>query len=150
MVRRIAGARLNRLSQLLREQGLLTLSAIRLVPLGPFAAQNVVAGAIRVPFARFLAATLIGILPGTLVTILFGGQIRHVVLHGGRLDVPLVVSLGVWLGVCGLVARWILFRRRFRPLFGADTRAVNRERRAAPSPRELPGPAIDSERADSA
>jgi uncharacterized membrane protein YdjX (TVP38/TMEM64 family) len=86
VVLRLAGAKLNRMSQLLRGQGLVTLSAIRLVPLGPFAAQNVVAGAIRVPFPRFLAASLIGILPGTVVTALFGDQLRVVLLHGGRID----------------------------------------------------------------
>jgi phospholipase D1/2 len=153
-VRRLVGAKLNRLSQLLREQGLFTLSALRLVPLGPFAAQNVVAGAIRVPFARFLAATLIGILPGTIVTTLFGGQVRHVLLHGGRLDTALVASLVVWLGVCGVVARWILFRRRFRPLLAAASRATDASGPpgTAGSGRDpQPGrPAVGAEGADSA
>ena len=46
-VRRIAGRRLNRLTQVLRERGLLAMTAVRLVPLAPFAVESIVAGAIR-------------------------------------------------------------------------------------------------------
>jgi uncharacterized membrane protein YdjX (TVP38/TMEM64 family) len=129
VVRRVAGARLNRLSALLRGQGLLTLSAIRLVPLGPFAVQNVVAGAVGVPFSRFLVATLIGILPGTLVTTVFGDQLRLILLEGGKLDYPLVGSLLLWLGISVLGARFILSSRRLRRLKAARTRPVSRTAR---------------------
>jgi phosphatidylserine/phosphatidylglycerophosphate/cardiolipin synthase-like enzyme/uncharacterized membrane protein YdjX (TVP38/TMEM64 family) len=129
VVRRVAGARLNRLSALLRGQGLLTLSAIRLVPLGPFAVQNVVAGAVGVPFSRFLVATLIGILPGTLVTTVFGDQLRLILLEGGKLDYPLVGSLLLWLGISVLGARFFLSSRRLRRLKAARTRPVSRTAR---------------------
>jgi phosphatidylserine/phosphatidylglycerophosphate/cardiolipin synthase-like enzyme/uncharacterized membrane protein YdjX (TVP38/TMEM64 family) len=114
-VRRVAGGRLNSLSELLRGQGLVTLSALRLVPLGPYAVQNVVAGATRVPFLRFLAATLVGILPGSVATSLLGDQLRLVLLNGADLDVALVVALAACLLLCAAAARWVVFRRRRRP-----------------------------------
>jgi hypothetical protein len=74
-------------------------------------------------------ATLIGILPGTLVTTVFGDQLRLILLEGGKLDYPLVGSLLLWLGISVLGARFILSSRRLRRLKAARTRPVSRTAR---------------------
>jgi uncharacterized membrane protein YdjX (TVP38/TMEM64 family) len=104
--------------------------------LGPFAVQNVVAGAVGVPLPRFLAATFIGILPGTLVTTVFGDQLRLILLEGGKLDYFLVASLALWLGISVLGARFILSRRRLRRLKAAGTPSQAQSQAPAARPRE--------------
>ncbi len=52
-VRRLARGRLNRISQVMRRRGVLAMTAVRLVPLAPFAVVNVVAGAIHLRLRRF-------------------------------------------------------------------------------------------------
>jgi uncharacterized membrane protein YdjX (TVP38/TMEM64 family) len=108
-VRRLAGGRLNRLTHALRRQRLVVLTAIRLVPLGPFAVQNLVAGAVRVSFWRFLAATFLGMLPGTLVTTVFGEQLRGALLGRG-LDLPLLLPAVLAVAAAALVVRRALRR----------------------------------------
>ena len=64
------------MSQVMRRRGVIAMTAVRLVPLAPFAVVNVVAGAIRMRFrCTSSSAARIGILPGTLVATVFGDQL---------------------------------------------------------------------------
>ena len=108
-VRRIAGNRLNRLSQVMRERGLLAMTAVRLVPLAPFAVVNIVAGAIRIRLWHFIAGSAIGILPGTLVATVFGDQ-----LAAGLRD-PRSINPGLLLAAIAVLATatWVVRRWLF-------------------------------------
>jgi phospholipase D1/2 len=75
-VRRFAGPRLNKVSELLRSRGLLAVTALRLVPVAPFAVGGIVAGAIRVKVWHFMLGTLLGMMPGTLAMTVFGDQLE--------------------------------------------------------------------------
>ena len=126
-VRRLAGGRLNRLTTVLRKRGLLALTCVRLVPLGPFAVQNVVAGAVRVRFLHFLIATFIGMLPGTLATTIFGDQLRGAALGSRRIDGTLLLIVAA-----ALLAGALLVRRLLTRVDAA----------APPAPLSAPAPAL--------
>ena len=65
-VRRIAGKQLNGLTEALRRRGLLAVTAVRLVPIAPFAVESVVAGALRIRLRHLVLGTFLGMLPGVL------------------------------------------------------------------------------------
>jgi len=113
-VRRIAGNRLNRLSQIMRERGVLAMTAVRLVPLGPFGVVNIVAGAIRIRLWHFMLGTAIGILPGTLVATIFGDQLAAGLRDPRTINVWLIAAAVVVLGVATLVVRRWLFGSAIR------------------------------------
>jgi uncharacterized membrane protein YdjX (TVP38/TMEM64 family) len=107
-VRRIAGEKLNRLCNALRRRGLLAMTAIRLVPIAPFAVESVVAGAIRIRFWHFALGTFIGMLPGTLATTVFGGQIETALRDPSQINYWLVGGVVLLLAVGALVVRrWL-------------------------------------------
>jgi phospholipase D1/2 len=66
-VRRIAGRRLARLSRRIARRGVSSTAVVRLAPVAPFQVLNLVAGASHVGLADFLAGTLIGMAPGTVI-----------------------------------------------------------------------------------
>jgi phosphatidylserine/phosphatidylglycerophosphate/cardiolipin synthase-like enzyme/uncharacterized membrane protein YdjX (TVP38/TMEM64 family) len=109
VVRRIAGRRLMRLSKLMYQRGLLAMAALRLVPLAPSLAVNIVAGAIGIRPGHFLLGTALGVLPGTVVATVFAHQLVTG-LHDPR-------SINVWLIVMMLgamaAAGWTVRRRIF-------------------------------------
>jgi phosphatidylserine/phosphatidylglycerophosphate/cardiolipin synthase-like enzyme/uncharacterized membrane protein YdjX (TVP38/TMEM64 family) len=110
-VRRIAGGRLNRLTQVMRRRGLLAMTAVRLVPLAPFAVVNMTAGAIRIRPLHFIVGSAIGILPGTCIATVFGDQL-FAGLRDPRMINPwavfAIVALGGVLGVATwMVRRWL-------------------------------------------
>jgi uncharacterized membrane protein YdjX (TVP38/TMEM64 family) len=111
-VRRIARGRLNRLSQVMRKRGLLAMTAVRLVPLAPFAVVNMMAGAIRIRPWHFVLGTALGILPGTLTATVFGDQL-FAALRDPRLINPLAVAAVVALGLLLVAATWTVRRWLF-------------------------------------
>lgn len=113
-VRRIAGNRLNRLSHVMRERGLLAMTAVRLVPIAPFGVVNIVAGAIRIRWWHFLLGSALGVLPGTLVATIFGDQLATAMRDPRSINLWLIATAAALL----TAATW--FVRRW--LFGADSR----------------------------
>jgi phospholipase D1/2 len=112
-VRSVAGQELNHMTATLRRRGLLAVTALRLVPLAPFAVEGLVAGAIHIKLWHFMLGTLLGILPGTLASTVFGKQLE------AALRDPAEISYG-WLAVAILIVvllslavrRWLIAQQR--------------------------------------
>lgn len=102
-VRRLSGARLNRLSQKLARKGILAVTAVRIFPVAPFTVVNVVAGATHIRFRDFMLGTLAGMAPGMLALTLFGSSLQRLVISPspaslGLLALAMVLILGgAWL-----------------------------------------------------
>ena len=107
-VRRLARGKLTRMSQIMRRRGVLAMTAVRLVPLAPFAVVNAVAGAIHLRFRDFLIGSALGILPGALVATVFGDQFVSGLKDPRSINLWLVGALVVALIVgTRLVRRWL-------------------------------------------
>jgi uncharacterized membrane protein YdjX (TVP38/TMEM64 family) len=111
-VRRLAGERLNQVSEVLRRRGLVAMTAVRLVPIAPFPVVGLVAGAIRLRFRDFLLGTFFGMLPGAAATTVFGDQLESALRDPARINywviagVVLAFAVGIY-----FVRRW--FKREF-------------------------------------
>jgi phospholipase D1/2 len=107
-VRKLAGERLNRVSEVLRSKGLLAMTAVRLVPVAPFAVVGLVAGAIQIRFAHFVGGTVLGMLPGALVTTIFGNQLQAALIDPSRINYWLIALVAAAFAV-GIYAvrRWL-------------------------------------------
>lgn len=97
-VRDMAGPRMLHFADLLRRRSLLTMTALRLVPLAPFVVEGMVASAIGIRLLPFMLGTLFGMLPGTLATTIFGHQVEAA-LHD-----PSQVNYGLLAAAVGVVA----------------------------------------------
>jgi len=125
-VRRLAGAKLDRMAEVLKKHGLLAMTLLRLVPLAPFAIESIVAGAIHMRVWHVAVGTAIGLVPGTLATTIFGDQIETA-LSGGAINwwvvggVLGVLGAGVW-----AVNRW--FRKMARRISTSNAAAGQQPR----------------------
>jgi uncharacterized membrane protein YdjX (TVP38/TMEM64 family) len=107
-LRRLTARRIDRVSEALRERGLVGVIAVSLVPVAPFVIVGMVAGAIRIKPWHFLAGSLFGHLPGTLATAIFGQQMKHALEDPDKLDYWMAA-----LAVAVLAISIALARRRF-------------------------------------
>ncbi|HEX6733911.1 MAG TPA: VTT domain-containing protein [Azonexus sp.] len=108
-VRHLTGPSLNRMAETLRRRGLVAVTALRLVPIAPFAFEGLVAGAIHIRLWHFMLGTLLGLLPGTVVTAVFGNEIGEALQGRSSISYGLVAGLAVLLiGLIVLVRRWLL------------------------------------------
>lgn len=113
-VRRLAGEKLNRMTHVLRQRGLIAITAIRLVPIAPFAVEGFVAGAVRIKFWHFLVGTFLGLLPGALAATVFADQLGSALRDKSQINWWLVAAVGIVFAVAlVLVRRW--FNRQQNP-----------------------------------
>ena len=77
-LRNLLGPRVNRVSRALAKRGILSVAALRMLPIAPFTFVNLAAGASQVRFADYLAGTALGMAPGILVITLLGNQLGRV------------------------------------------------------------------------
>ena len=106
-IRRLAGARLNNMSELVRKRGLLAVFAVRIVPVAPFAVVGFVAGAIRVRLRHYVAGTLLGMAPGTLATSIFGDQLTVALRDPSRINYWVIAGVALcFVVLIVLVRRW--------------------------------------------
>jgi uncharacterized membrane protein YdjX (TVP38/TMEM64 family) len=120
-VRQLAGPRLDRMIEVLKRNGLLAMTLLRLVPIAPFAVEGIVAGAVRIKLWHLVAGTVLGVLPGTLASTVFGDQLENALTGTGEINHGLIVGVVIAL-VAGawLVRRW--FRKMERRMHDAPAR----------------------------
>jgi phosphatidylserine/phosphatidylglycerophosphate/cardiolipin synthase-like enzyme/uncharacterized membrane protein YdjX (TVP38/TMEM64 family) len=105
-VRRLLGRRADRFAAWLGRRGLLTMIAVRVLPVAPFAFINVAAGATHVRFRDYALGTVIGMTPGIFGLAFFVDRLWDAVRR------PSLLTLGIAAAVlAGLVAAGLLFRR---------------------------------------
>lgn len=104
-LRRIAGERLNKITEILRRRGVLAITALRAVPVAPFVLENLVAGAARVPFWQYMLGTLLGLAPGILAVTVFGREIESGLDDPGSINYGLIAGVAVAFVVATIALR---------------------------------------------
>jgi phospholipase D1/2 len=108
-VRRIAGSRLNRVTELLRKKGLVAITALRIVPLAPFAVISLIAGAIRIKAWHYALGSFIGFIPGTITTVVLGDQLEAVIRDPSRVNYWTLAAVVAILIIGILIVRQFVF-----------------------------------------
>jgi phospholipase D1/2 len=98
-IRKIAGQKINRLSKILAEQGLLTIVIVRNLPVAPFTIVNLVAGASHIRFRDYLLGTALGMAPGILAISVFADRLILTVKDPGWWNISLTIGLAIVLGI---------------------------------------------------
>ncbi|GAB4358710.1 MAG: VTT domain-containing protein [Kiloniellaceae bacterium] len=88
-LRNLLGTRVNRVSRALAKRGILSVAALRMLPIAPFSFINLAAGASEVKFADFLIGTFLGMAPGILVITLLGNQLGWVLTDPEPMELAL-------------------------------------------------------------
>ena len=108
VVRRLAGTRANRLSERLGERGIVTVIVLRLLPIAPFTIVNLVAGASHIRLRDFMIGSVLGMVPGILLTVTFAHQLVNAIRHPDLGSVATMAAIGSALvGISVLLQRWL-------------------------------------------
>jgi len=111
-VRRLAGARANRLSERIGRRGVVAMAVLRLLPIAPFTVVNLVAGASHIGLRDFLVGTAIGMLPGIVLTVTFAHQLTAALSHPRPGAFAWLAAIGI--ALVGVSAILIRVLRRWR------------------------------------
>ncbi len=108
--RRLVGRCLNRLSKRLARRGILAVTTLRLLPVTPFAAVGLVAGASRVRVGDYALGTLLGIVPNLLLVGILVDRLAAVIRDPDLVNVVAAVAV---FGATGAAALHV--SRRLNP-----------------------------------
>jgi phospholipase D1/2 len=106
-LQRLTTPRLARLSRGLARRGVLTVVAIRLLPVAPFTVVNMVLGAARIKLWHFTIGTAIGLAPGCVALTIFGDRLSQALRHP---DVLNWLTLGLIAATLSLGGAWLARR----------------------------------------
>ena len=110
-LKRLAGDALEPTGKALRENGVIAVFAANMVPVPPFAVQNMIAGAVRIPAWKFLLGTLLSLIPGMIAWGLFGGELSTALEDSSKVRYGAIgAALVVFALLTFLGRRWIAKR----------------------------------------
>jgi uncharacterized membrane protein YdjX (TVP38/TMEM64 family) len=96
---------------MLREHGVIAVFGANMLPTPPFAVQNIIAGAARIPQWQFLLGTFLALLPGMVAWTIFGDQLANAMNESGKVNFWLIGGAVVLLVAFTFVARRWLGKR---------------------------------------
>ena len=107
-LRHKAGPAMRRMEAGFRENALSYLLFLRLIPVFPFWLVNLVPAFLGVPLTTYVVATLVGIIPGSLVYASVGNGLGAVFEAGGTPDLAIIFKPEIMLPIVGLALLAIL------------------------------------------
>lgn len=110
LLKRWGGSRIERLAIFLGNHGITAMAVIRILPFAPFALVNIAAGAVGVGIRNFSLGTIIGILPGLTMMVIFASRFKQFLRDPNILDGMALAGLSIIILGTTLWA-W----RRFQP-----------------------------------
>jgi phospholipase D1/2 len=109
------GPTIEKVKEHLADQGILTVAALRMLPLAPFTLVNLAAGCLRVRFRDYMLGTALGLAPGMTLVCLFGRQVRAFWRDPSGTAVLMVVGVFVvWIGLSLTLQRLVAHRQQAR------------------------------------
>lgn len=108
-VHKLAGSRLNKISEKLSRHGVITIVAVRIVPVAPFTVVNLVAGASHINFRDYTIGTLLGMAPGMFSVTLIADRAYATIKNPGIDNlIWLVLSVAVIAVVAYFLINWTI------------------------------------------
>jgi phospholipase D1/2 len=103
-LRAVIGPRLKRVQRRIVKGGVVTIAAIRLLPIAPFTVVNVVAGASDIRLGPFIAGTILGMAPGWLLMSALGHEIARLITAPTATDIAWLAALIlIWVSLAATV-----------------------------------------------
>lgn len=114
-IRNMSGRTFRAVYRGLQKQGIVTVAALRMVPIAPFTVVNMVMGAAGVRTKVYLAGTALGLVPGIFVLTMLGDRLREVWRDPHAMNVVwFCMVIVLWLGLAFAMQRIVARIRRKR------------------------------------
>ena len=115
-VRKMFGPRINRLSTRIARRGILAMVVVRILPIAPFTVVNIIAGASDIRLRDYLIGTLLGMVPGIMMTVTFVHHLAEAVRNPNATTMTMLALVAILLmGFAVLLQRLLAGRTRTEP-----------------------------------
>lgn len=112
-VRKLAGQKINSISKKLAKHGIITIVAVRIVPVAPFTVVNLVAGASHINFRDYLIGTLLGMVPGMFSVTLIADRAYATIKNPEINNLVILIATVLIVAVAGyFLVNWLIDKTR--------------------------------------
>jgi uncharacterized membrane protein YdjX (TVP38/TMEM64 family) len=101
-VERITQGKFKNLDDLLKKRGFVTVLFFRIIPLVPYEALNYASGLSKIKFRDYFFATFLGLIPGVIIAVFFGGTLGEIRGIGDLISFKFLLALAIVI-IAGLV-----------------------------------------------
>ncbi len=120
VLRQMIGKRLNQVARAIGKRGIIAVMTLRVAPVAPFTAINLVCGAVRIRFLDYMAGSFLGMAPGIVVLTILGDRLRRIIAEPTPATIATVVAvIVVWI-LLGIGFQKLLDMLRQRNTGGKD------------------------------
>lgn len=100
ILRRVMGPRINRVARKVKNNGILAVTTMRVMPTAPFMLVNLVAGATKIRILDYAIGTFLGLAPGIVIMSVLGGRLLEMMTRPSLVDIALIAGfLVIWAGL---------------------------------------------------
>jgi phospholipase D1/2 len=110
-VQKYLGARMGRISRQLARQGIVAMVVTRMLPVAPFTMINILAGALHIRVRDYFIGTVLGMLPGIIITVTFAHHLAKAVRNPSPGGIALMGGLAVLLIAIAIGLQRVFQRR---------------------------------------
>jgi phospholipase D1/2 len=110
-VQKYIGARMGRISRQLAKQGIVAMVVTRMLPVAPFTMINILAGALQIRVRDYFIGTMLGMLPGIVITVTFAHHLAEAVRNPSAGGIALMGGLAVLLIAIAIGLQRVFQRR---------------------------------------
>lgn len=99
----MSGSMMERIKQHAENSNIIAITFLRMLPVAPYSAVNFALGLIHVPFLIFIAATVLGLLPGKLIGVFLADSLADLWRNPDPMQIGMAAAgLGAWIGIVWL------------------------------------------------
>ena len=113
LVDRMLKGKFKTLDDKLEKNGFMTILFFRVVPLVPYEVLNYAAGLSKIKFKDYFLATLLGLIPGVVISAFFGGSLGEIQSFKDIFAPKFLIAIGLMAGIIAIPAVYQLIKSRF-------------------------------------
>ena len=96
------------LSKTIARHGVITIVAVRIIPVAPFSVVNLVAGASHINFRDYFIGTMLGMTPGMLAVTVIADRVYATVKNPEPENIMLLIMVVLVIAIAGfMLVRWL-------------------------------------------
>lgn len=100
------------LDEKLAKNGFMTILFFRVIPLVPYEALNYVGGLSSIKFKDYFLATLLGLIPGVIISAFFGGSLGEIKSFKDIFAPKFLIAIGLMIIILAIPAIYGIFRKK--------------------------------------
>jgi uncharacterized membrane protein YdjX (TVP38/TMEM64 family) len=112
LIEKMLKGKFKELDEKLEKNGFMTILFFRVIPLVPYEVLNYAGGLSRIKFKDYFLATLLGLIPGVIVSAFFGGSLGEIKSFKDFFAPKFLIAIGLMAGIIAVPAIYQIARKR--------------------------------------